>query len=595
MILVTGFPRSATGAASQLFTRNGLPIGHEVMGEKGISSWCHIGNGALPWLAEPVQNVSDQVSKVVHILRFPLDVFASSSTLTKEAITFLCDNLGRVVPEKLDLDLMANLWCDWNELIERKWPYCFRIKAEDMSNDRILNAMFHYVKKDLDGAFIYKADEKYNARPHAMLNWRQFRNTVSGTTYNRVIQKCIQYGYPIPEPVSLACCIMGKDEEHYLKKLFRSVKKVSGGEGRASFLPFYDELIYLDTGSSDRSIELAKANGAVVKTTKWMDDFSYHRNQLLEIAIERGHDWIIMIDCDEQFKGDYSQLKGLLADVPWNINALRVKMVDFKDGAPDRTWNVEKIFRTGKVIFKNRKHNRAIWKGPAPIYVDGYYEHHGYDISPKKMEKKMKDSERMLLKMQEENPENKDVLFYLVPIDAYFNRSKEALEKARDYILYYEQNGLNGINRSIFLPYCQLLCKVGEKEELERFYAWILGMDGNDLDVYYHMTVYGLDCKKAYFIREASERYLETYALFLQNPDKMKSYWYDYFNEKHFIFIHAVNVGELFRQAKQRYGILHANKNKVENGYKMAENVDKELARLGIKLEPTAIETRASA
>ena len=58
----------------------------------------------------------------------------------------------------------------------------------------------------------------------------------------------------------------------YIKTMLESAKQ----SGLA-----YDEAIYLDTGSEDRSVELAKAQGCRVIETKWKDDFSYHRNQLL--------------------------------------------------------------------------------------------------------------------------------------------------------------------------------------------------------------------------------------------------------------------------------------------------------------------------
>ncbi|GAP95488.1 tetratricopeptide repeat protein [Leptolyngbya sp. NIES-2104] len=82
----------------------------------------------------------------------------------------------------------------------------------------------------------------------------------------------------------LSFCIIVKDEEENLPRCLSSVQG------------FVDEMIVLDTGSSDRTIEIAKSFGAQVHTFKWCNDFSAARNESLKYV--QG-DWVLVLDADE--------------------------------------------------------------------------------------------------------------------------------------------------------------------------------------------------------------------------------------------------------------------------------------------------------
>jgi len=65
----------------------------------------------------------------------------------------------------------------------------------------------------------------------------------------------------------------------------------------ASLAGVVDELIVVDTGSRDRTPELAVAAGATLVRTEWQRDFAAARNVSLEAATG---DWCFVIDADEQ-------------------------------------------------------------------------------------------------------------------------------------------------------------------------------------------------------------------------------------------------------------------------------------------------------
>jgi tetratricopeptide (TPR) repeat protein len=65
----------------------------------------------------------------------------------------------------------------------------------------------------------------------------------------------------------------------------------------ASVRAVVDEIVVVDTGSSDRSKEIARSAGAVVVDFVWNDDFAAARNASLAHATG---DWILVLDADER-------------------------------------------------------------------------------------------------------------------------------------------------------------------------------------------------------------------------------------------------------------------------------------------------------
>jgi glycosyltransferase involved in cell wall biosynthesis len=90
-------------------------------------------------------------------------------------------------------------------------------------------------------------------------------------------------------PFTLAVALIVKNEERCLARCLASV-------GELTEIGVVDELVVVDTGSTDRTVEIAREYGAAVHSTPWTDDFAAARN----IAIGHCHsDWVLMLDADE--------------------------------------------------------------------------------------------------------------------------------------------------------------------------------------------------------------------------------------------------------------------------------------------------------
>jgi glycosyltransferase involved in cell wall biosynthesis len=58
-----------------------------------------------------------------------------------------------------------------------------------------------------------------------------------------------------------------------------------------------DEIIIVDTGSTDGTAEIARSLGAIVIDCQWCNDFAYARNAGLQHATGK---WILILDADEE-------------------------------------------------------------------------------------------------------------------------------------------------------------------------------------------------------------------------------------------------------------------------------------------------------
>ncbi len=76
----------------------------------------------------------------------------------------------------------------------------------------------------------------------------------------------------------------------------------------------FDEMVVVDTGSTDGSQRLIQDAGAILITHPWQADFSAARNRGLEQAQGR---WLMVLDADEKLaQGHISSLRGFLAKAP---------------------------------------------------------------------------------------------------------------------------------------------------------------------------------------------------------------------------------------------------------------------------------------
>lgn len=181
-------------------------------------------------------------------------------------------------------------------------------------------------------------------------------------------------------PVSV--CIIAKNEERYIEECLKRLK------------PYGFEIIVTDTGSIDRTKEIAEQYADKVVNFEWIDDFSAARNFCAEQAT---NSWILALDCDEYVNQvDVQGIRQCMKRFSKGVGAIRLNNLVFNE-AGDKQYGTEHIVRF---------YHRSFYRFDAPIHeqlvaktsdIERQREsfllpieviHHGYALSPDEMRKK---------------------------------------------------------------------------------------------------------------------------------------------------------------------------------------------------------------
>ena len=116
--------------------------------------------------------------------------------------------------------------------------------------------------------------------------------------------------------MKISTCLIVKNESENIGRCLDSIKNIS------------DEIIVVDTGSTDDTVEIAKSFGARVYFYGWDNNFSNARNHALDKATG---DWIIFLDADEYFgPNTQKQLRTVLERISNNktVDAVLCKIIN---------------------------------------------------------------------------------------------------------------------------------------------------------------------------------------------------------------------------------------------------------------------------
>jgi tetratricopeptide (TPR) repeat protein len=216
-----------------------------------------------------------------------------------------------------------------------------------------------------------------------------------------------------------------KNEEKFLPACLESVRD------------HVDEIIIVDTGSTDRTVEIAMKYGAKVYHHPWENSFSKARNYSLKYAT---CDWIMWLDADEEVdKEDAHKLRKVIKDNDVNVICLPLfsRINNDKNLA---VANSGKIFRNNLgFYFEGIVHNALKFSGQtknANIRID----HYGYNQDEEQMEKKFIRTSTLLKEQIKNDPEDPKPHHYLST--AYQERKKydESIKAALRAIELYEKH-----------------------------------------------------------------------------------------------------------------------------------------------------------
>lgn len=171
-----------------------------------------------------------------------------------------------------------------------------------------------------------------------------------------------------------------------------------------------DEIVILDTGSTDRTLKIAKRFTDKIYKTKFNNDFASLRNKAIDYTTG---DWIISLDSDEELMG--RGLREFLSSLePRYMGVLIPIFSELHEGGILQS-ELVKIFRRG-IYFEGKIHEVVsdyILKKGGEIYRTDQFVvlHHGYG-DPEILKQKIKRNTDMLISALKSDPKNPRYLFY---------------------------------------------------------------------------------------------------------------------------------------------------------------------------------------
>ena len=141
----------------------------------------------------------------------------------------------------------------------------------------------------------------------------------------------------------LSLSMIVRDEAAQIEDCLRSVQG------------FADELVVVDTGSSDDTVARARALGARVEQIPWPGDFAPARNQALQWV---SGDWVLVLDADERLRPEaWAPLRALMAQP----DVLLINLLRHERGAAQSPYsNVSRLFRRHPAIQWSRAYHSMV-------------------------------------------------------------------------------------------------------------------------------------------------------------------------------------------------------------------------------------------
>ena len=189
-------------------------------------------------------------------------------------------------------------------------------------------------------------------------------------------------------PQKITLCMMVKNEEKFLPGCLESVKGL------------VDEIIIVDTGSTDATMEIARRYDAKIYEHPWQNDFSLHRNQSIGCATG---DWILILDADEELMpSEHREIRAATARK--DIDSIAMVVYNKISSGRVGFLNSRRLFRNNMGFkYEGIVHNQL--KGPGKTLGTKYrIYHHGYGLPETEMRNKAKRTEALLMRQLEEDP-----------------------------------------------------------------------------------------------------------------------------------------------------------------------------------------------
>jgi tetratricopeptide (TPR) repeat protein len=235
----------------------------------------------------------------------------------------------------------------------------------------------------------------------------------------------------LPAPKRVSACMIVKNEAQALGRLLSSIQGM------------VDEIVVVDTGSTDETIAIAESFGARIFHFSWCDDFAAARNESLKHATG---DWIMLVDADHEVDVSSRRLLRRILQRPFEADAASpvffVQLLEHYSSEPSNVDSRSKF----RAVFPNRPYLRFVGalheqltdhRPEAPplnaiTLPEVIYHHYGYTSAVVAQQDKLERNMRILFGEIERRPEDAFVRYNYAKQLRAAQKLDEALEQIRE-------------------------------------------------------------------------------------------------------------------------------------------------------------------
>lgn len=278
--------------------------------------------------------------------------------------------------------------------------------------------------------------------------------------------------------IRISACMIVKDEEMFLEQCL------------ASICEHVDEIIVVDTGSSDATVEIAKRFTDKVFYFKWINDFSAARQESIKYATGN---WIFIIDADEKLELHRPLREIIATAIEHERDCIKTHFYDWKETSlKGKGVSNGRILRKSFVRFESAIHNQIVGYATHTISDDMILHHYGYSSKIVKRIERLSQTRDMLKEELAscDSEIKKYYMYYQLGVtDFGLQQFKEAFEWFKKAL-----DGSSQLPKYILLQaytFCMRIAAGEYNDDGVRKYA-LLGLTINEeyLDFYYYLGLY---------------------------------------------------------------------------------------------------------
>lgn len=281
--------------------------------------------------------------------------------------------------------------------------------------------------------------------------------------------------------MKVSICMMVKNESKYLGNCLESIQPIRDA--------VKSELIIIDTGSEDDTVEIASRYTDKIYCHTWDNDFSKMRNKTISYATG---EWIFIIDADEVLQETDSIIEFLCSCKNIEIAAAAIAVKNITDERESENFSINtspRLFKNdGYFHYKGTVHNQPVFKGML-IEIQASLLHYGYMAADKElMEKKFLRTSILIKKELEKDPGNIYYWFQLSVTYGMYGAIDQAIEYGeKAYELFWKQGDLKE-NRYALTNRPQMYQLAGNYPKVEEVCLELLEKKVENLDIYYYLA-----------------------------------------------------------------------------------------------------------